>query len=222
MAQRGFGIDAAQQRETVLAGRNGTAASTDGLLQSLLSQAHQQATDFSDRLNRIETALNEGVARYKPLLTTALGARQFQRFLAGKHQQILQVMDEARQSGSQLSGQMRALTAGYTFPADYTTAPADPPSTPDPDHPGPTSRGGLDGVHGTGDYRMPVVLKPGELGPYGWQEVVPGTGVWLPPGQISGKMVVVAPGALAPWGYQHLGTAPDGSGLWWYVPPGPS
>lgn len=222
MAQSGESIDAAQQREAVLAGRNATAAGTDVALQSLLTKAHQTATDLTGRLDRIEDALNEGVARQASVVKTSLGARQFQRFLADKHRQILQVMDDARQSGSELHGQMQALSSGYTFPADYTTTPVSPPpAAPDPNDPGPVSRGAIDGVHGTGDYRMPVVLKPGELGPYGYQEVVPGTGVWVPPGQISGKMVVVPPGTLAPWGYQQIGTAPDGSGLWWYVPPGP-
>lgn len=204
----------------VLAGRNATAAGADGQLQSLLSQAHQTATALSERLNGIESALNEGVARHASTIKTPVGARQFQRFLVDKQRQILQVMDDARQSGSQLKGQMQAVGAGYMFPADAPT-PTPTPAAPDADNPGPMTRGGLDGVHGTGDYRMPVVLKPGELGPYGWQEVVPGTGVWVPQGQVSGKMVVVPPGSLAPWGYQQIGTAPDGSGLWWYVPPGP-
>lgn len=43
---------------------------------------------------------------------------------------------------------------------------------------GELTRGALDGVHGTGEYPMPVVQPPGELGPYGYHESAPG--VWLP------------------------------------------
>jgi Domain of unknown function (DUF4226) len=42
----------------------------------------------------------------------------------------------------------------------------------------PTITGGLDGVHGTGEYPMPVVQPPEQLGPRGYDEVAPG--VWMP------------------------------------------
>lgn len=210
-------MSAAQRREAVLAAQNRSSAGADTQLQTLLRRAHEASVQNLGRLDVIERSVDEAVARQSSLaLDTPAGARQFQQFLLQKHREILAVVDDARSADSALESQVQGLSQGYTLPADYTPDPAGAQG----DAQGLT-RGGLDGVHGTGDHSMPVILKPGELGPYGYQEAVPGTGIWIPQDEISGKMVIVAPGELAPSGYEQLGTAPDGSGVWWPEQPGP-
>lgn len=86
--------------------------------------------------------------------------------------------------------------------------------------PTPVPRSSVDGVHGTDSRPMPLVLAPGQPGPYGYTEAVPGSGVWIPDDEISGNAFVVPPGsdALPPFGYEKIGKAPDGSTLYWPPP----
>lgn len=220
MEESGAGVSAAQHREAILAAHNRTSAGADAQLQTLLRRAHAESVHHTRRLDVIERSIDEAVARQSSLaLDTPAGARQFQHFLLQKHREILAVVDDARSSDAQLQSQVQALSTGYTVATDY---PADAADGGSQDVAGQgVSRGGVDGVHGTGDRSMPVILQPGELGPFGYEEAVPGTGIWLPQDEISGKMVIVAPGELAPSGYEQIGTAPDGSGVWWPEKPGP-
>lgn len=223
MAESGEGIAEAQQREEILAGRNTTAAGADAQLQTLLRTAHTTAAQYAQRLDGIDKAVNEAVARQASMaLDTAAGARQFQQFLAAKHREILAVLDDAQQSNSELQTQVQALSGHYDFPADTPTIDPNQPLPPNgvTETPGLT-RGDIDGIHGTGDHSMPIIKQPGELGPYGYDEPIPGTGIWVPQDQVSKNLVIVPPGMLAPSNTQLIGTAPDGSGIWWYVPPGP-
>lgn len=223
MSESGAGIAAAQQREEILASRNTTAAGADTQLQTLLRTAHATADRYAQRLDTIEKAINEAVARQASMaLNTAAGARQFQQFLAAKHSEILTVLDDAQQSNSELQTQIQALSGHYDLPADTPTIDPNQPLPPYGVTETPAlTRGDIDGIHGTGDHSMPIIKKPGELGPSGFVEPIPGTGIWVWPDQVSDNLVIVPPGALAPSNTQQIGTAPDGSGIWWYVPPGP-
>lgn len=114
MAQSGAGIAAAQNREAVLVAHNAAAANADSQLQTLLRSAHDTKTQYSRRLDAIEAAINEAVARQSTLgLDTPAGARQFQQFLMAKHAQIMAVLADAQRSDAEQSAQMTALAAQY-------------------------------------------------------------------------------------------------------------
>lgn len=82
----------------------------------------------------------------------------------------------------------------------------------------------MDEIHGAGSNDMPIITEPGELGPHStgmfpggttYVEAIPGSGVWIPSDQISGKLWMPSyPGELAPPNYAEI--AP---GIWWPQPP---
>ncbi|GAT07601.1 DUF4226 domain-containing protein [Mycolicibacterium novocastrense] len=266
MAQSGAGIAAAQRREALLAARNATSADADAQLQTLLRGAHETATQYRHRLDAIERAIDEAVARHAGMKLTPAAAREFQRFLLAKHKDILSVLEDAKQSDAALQSQMAALEATYAAgdddwfegddnidrgPAPIEAGPGPGvipgsgipaqlisnrtggggelpqdfpmPSLPDDSSDSSLSRGAIDGIHGTGDHSMPVVLPPGELGPYGYEEAAPNTGVWIWHENFSDKLVVIPPDsdALAPSNYYLLRTDPDGTTYWWPQQNGP-
>jgi hypothetical protein len=108
---------------------------------------------------------------------------------------------------------------GHVFAADFTTPPM-PPEPPDPQH---LPESTLDGIHGTGGHSMPILKPPGELGPYGYEEAVPGSGVWIWGQDFSHQLVIIPPdsNALAPSNYELIRTAPDGTMYWWPRSDGP-
>jgi hypothetical protein len=84
----------------------------------------------------------------------------------------------------------------------------------------------LYGIHGTDCRSMPVVTAPGALGPPNtggpgggtdWKPAFPGSNVWIPEEQISGRLVVHLPGSGVPppEGYEKIGQTPDGAILYW-------
>ena len=94
---------------------------------------------------------------------------------------------------------------------------------------GPCANWDLDGihhgVHGK-DSSMPVITAPGELGPPStgwsvcgtdWHPAYPGSNVWLPDEQLSGKLFVQLPGSdmQPPDGYEEIRRTPDGAVLYW-------
>lgn len=75
---------------------------------------------------------------------------------------------------------------------------------------------------------LPIVTKPGELGPantagpFGgtdWVPAYPGSNVWIPAEQISGRLFVQLPGSDVPppEGFVEIGKTPDGAVLFWKV-----
>lgn len=83
-----------------------------------------------------------------------------------------------------------------------------------------------DGVHGTDCKSMPILTAPGALGPANtggpaggtdWEPAYPGSNVWIPEFQISGRLVVFPAGTTRPppAGYERLGMTPDGATLYW-------
>ena len=88
------------------------------------------------------------------------------------------------------------------------------------------------GIHGT-DNSMPVITDPGELGPPStgwsvcgtdWHPAYPGSNVWLPEEQISGRLFVQLPDSdmQPPDGYEEIRRTPDGAVLYWMPSePGP-
>lgn len=84
----------------------------------------------------------------------------------------------------------------------------------------------LYGIHGTDCRSMPVVSAPGALGPANtggpgggtdWKPALPGSDVWIPEEQISGRLLVYPPGSglTPPAGYEKIGKTPEGAILYW-------
>lgn len=76
--------------------------------------------------------------------------------------------------------------------------PQHPPYIPESEMDPTITRGALDGIHGTGDYPMPTVLPPGELGPSTHDEVAPG--VWMPSPSDPGPFGQAAPASTSGYG----------------------
>lgn len=81
-------------------------------------------------------------------------------------------------------------------------------------------------THGTDCHELPIVTGKGELGPANtggpgggtdWEPAYPGSNVWIPDYQISGRLYVQSPGSRVtpPVGYEKLGQAPNGATLYW-------
>lgn len=84
----------------------------------------------------------------------------------------------------------------------------------------------LYGIHGTDCWPMPVVTAPGALGPANtggpgggtdWEPAFPGSNVWLPKQELSGRLFIQPPrsGVPPPEGYEKIGQTPDGAILYW-------
>lgn len=172
----GASIDAARKREEALVAHNKAAAGTDVELEKVLHSAHQAQTQLQGRLDAIERALDEGVARAGNLKSPA-AKRAFQQFLLDKHKQIVQVLQDAKQSSSDLASQMTGVGGQYQPVSDdegdddwfhapyYVTPPFDP-----------NARAGAPGAH----TRIPdAIVKPAGLAedPDDWFH----SPVWMPP-----------------------------------------
>lgn len=144
-------MDAAREREEALVLRNLAAARADTELETVLHDAHRSADQLQQRLDAIGRALDEGVDRAAATTTTNAGKRAFAQFLLDKNRQILQVLDAAKQSASDLTSRMSAIGGYQPLPGGPKDAPAVP----------------LD----AGDWKQgkkhhrPYVVGPGELGP---------------------------------------------------------
>ena len=81
-------------------------------------------------------------------------------------------------------------------------------------------------VKGTDCRDLPVVTAPGALGPPNtggpaggtdWLPALPGSNVWIPEYQISGRLFVKMPGSPVPVpeGYEKIGPGPNGMVFYW-------
>ncbi|NTY60700.1 hypothetical protein [Mycolicibacterium sphagni] len=81
-------------------------------------------------------------------------------------------------------------------------------------------------IHGTDCRDLPVVTTPGALGPANtggpaggtdWEPAYPGSNIWIPDYQISGRLFVIPAGSHQPppVGYERLGQTPSGATLYW-------
>ena len=87
-------------------------------------------------------------------------------------------------------------------------------------------------LHGTDCAKLPVVTTPGALGPANaggpgggtdWEAAYPGSNVWIPTDEITGRLFVLLPDSTVapPEGDQEIGRLPDGAVLYWDPTPDP-
>lgn len=165
---------------------------------------------------RLEALARESQAtsRAAATVTSPAGQRAILAALKSQVDRASQVVEDTQRRAGELAGEVRMVD----YPLDTPPTPEEPS---DPNH---LPESTLDGIHGTGSKDMPIIKAPGELGPPStgmvpggvtYVEAIPGSGVWIPSDQISGKMWMPSyPGELAPHGYEEI--AP---GMWWPQPP---
>lgn len=189
-----------------------TAADADTTLAARAAAAADLTRSGAARLDALAREC-EATSRAAATARTPAGRRAILVALKSQVDRASQVVDDTRQRAGELAGQVRMLDN-----------PLDPPTPTDPADPTHLSESTLDGIHGTGSHDMPIITAPGALGPPStgmvpggttYVEAIPGSGVWLPSDQISGKLWMPSyPGELAPHGYEEI--AP---GIWWPQPP---
>lgn len=208
----------ASSSELVTAHRGFTDRSTTALTNASTADSTLSArAAAAAELTRSGAARLEGLAqetrmtaRAAAAVTTPAGQRAILTALKSQVDRASRAVDDTQQRAGELAGQVRLLD----YPLDT------PPTLPKPTDPNHLSESTLDGIHGTGSKDMPIIKAPGELGPPStgmvpggttYVEAVPGSGVWIPSDQISGKSWMPShPGELAPNGYEEI--AP---GIWW-------
>jgi hypothetical protein len=115
---RGGSIDAIGQRQAALSARHEAAADADRLLAEALAKAHSVTVQSLQRLDAIAAEIDSAVANQGALaLDTAMGAREFQKFLIAKQQEISAVVSQARDVDGATRAAMEKLRENYTSTA---------------------------------------------------------------------------------------------------------
>ena len=113
--QAGRSIEAIGERQAALARQHAAAADADHALAEALAGAHAATVDGVRRLDAIAAEIDHAVANQNALgLDTAMGAREFQKFLIGKQREILAVVSDAHQFDVAQKALLEKLSAHYT------------------------------------------------------------------------------------------------------------
>lgn len=116
--QVGAAIDAIGQRQAALSAWHAAAVEADRALADALSTAHSVTVDSVRRLDAIAAEIDGAVRNQAALaLDTAMGAREFQKFLIAKQQEISAVVSRARDVGDRTRAALETLRENYTSPA---------------------------------------------------------------------------------------------------------
>ena len=102
----GLSIGAIGDQQTALAQQHTAAAEADRALAEALARAHAATVEGVRRLDAIGAEIDSAVTNQAAFgLDTAVGAREFQRFLVAKQREILAVVSEAQE----VDGAQRAV-----------------------------------------------------------------------------------------------------------------
>jgi hypothetical protein len=116
--QAGRAIGAIAEGQAALARQHGAAAEADRALAEALAKAHTATVEGAARLDAIAAEIDRAVANQAALgLDTAMGAREFQRFLIAKQREILTVIAGARELAAAQKAILEKLAADYTSSA---------------------------------------------------------------------------------------------------------
>ena len=113
--QVGRSIGAIGQRQATLSTRHSAAADADRALADALAEAHAANAEAVRRLDGIAAEIDDAVANQAALaLDTAMGAREFQKFLIDKQREISAVVSNAREIGEAKKAVLDTLREHYT------------------------------------------------------------------------------------------------------------
>lgn len=116
--QVGAAIDAIGRRQAALSAWHAAAVEADRALADALSTAHSATVDSVRRLDAIAAEIDGAVRNQAALaLDTAMGAREFQKFLIAKQQEISAVVSRARDVGDRTRAALETVRENYTSPA---------------------------------------------------------------------------------------------------------
>lgn len=125
--QQGQAAQAMQRAEAVLVQQLSTAAEFDRQIMAALRQAHKTTVEGRRRLDGLEGAIADAARAWD--LSTAAGAREFQRFLIAKLAEITAVVQEANDDDSSKRALAAALTSLYTAESGRGESPPEMGST---------------------------------------------------------------------------------------------
>lgn len=132
-AQHGLAFEAIKDAEAVLAQQLSASAKFDRQILDALWHAHATTVDGGRRLDALEIEVADAARVWD--LSTASGAREFQRFLIGKLGEIITVVDEANDDDAAKAALASAVTGLYASQPDELGGRADEPTgstTPSP------------------------------------------------------------------------------------------
>jgi hypothetical protein len=116
--QAGSAVEALGARQAALSARHAASAEADRALVEALASAHAATVEGIRRLDAIEAEINGAVTNQAALaLDTAMGAREFQKFLIAKQQEISAVVSQARGVDGATRAALDKLREHYTAPA---------------------------------------------------------------------------------------------------------
>jgi Domain of unknown function (DUF4226) len=116
--QAGQSIGAIGERQAGLSRRHRGAADADRALAEALASAHAATVEGLRRLDAIAAEIDCAVTNQAALgLDTAMGAREFQKFLIAKQREILAVVSDASELDNAKKQLLQKLTAHYTASA---------------------------------------------------------------------------------------------------------
>jgi Domain of unknown function (DUF4226) len=116
--QAGQSIGAIGEAQAALSRQHAAAADADRVLADALASAHAATVDGIRRLDAIAADIDLAVANQSGIgLDTAMGAREFQKFLIAKQREILAVVSDAHELDAAKKAMLEKLTAHYNASA---------------------------------------------------------------------------------------------------------
>jgi F0F1-type ATP synthase delta subunit len=116
--QAGQPIGAIGEAQAALSRQHAAAADADRALAEALASAHAATVDGIRRLDAIAAEIDLAVANQAAIgVDTAMGAREFQKFLIAKQRQILAVVSDAHELDTAKKALLEKLMAHYTASA---------------------------------------------------------------------------------------------------------
>jgi hypothetical protein len=112
--QAGLSMTAIQAKQAALATQYGTVSDADQVLMEALVSAHAATVEGVARLDGIAHEIERAVQNQAALgLDTAVGAREFQKFLIAKQREIIAVLTQAQEVAATKKAALEALPANY-------------------------------------------------------------------------------------------------------------
>jgi Domain of unknown function (DUF4226) len=116
--QAGGAVEAIGARQAALSARHADSAEADRALVEALVGAHAATVEGIRRLDAIAAEIDGAVTNQAAFaLDTAMGAREFQKFLIAKQQEISAVVSQARGFDGATRAALDKLREHYTAPA---------------------------------------------------------------------------------------------------------
>lgn len=129
--QQGSAVRAMRTAESALAQQLSATAEFDRQIIAALRHAHKTTLEGRRRLDNVQTEIVGATQHWD--LSTAAGAREFQRFLIVKLGEIIGVVEEANDDDTSKQELTAALTALYAAPPTQRDDPAPVEQNPEPD-----------------------------------------------------------------------------------------